>query len=97
MFAPFLCYYLLLIVLPPSQYSLRRNHDSGVLLTSPKLRTKKTLGERSFSSAAPRLWNLFPTTIRSISSLNISKEDLKRFDLIKHLISCVSCYEVIVM
>ena len=33
-------------------------HDPGVLLTQQKVRTKKTLGDRSFSCAAPRLWNL---------------------------------------
>ena len=58
----------LISVLPPSSYNLRRNHDSAVLLTYPKIRTKRTLGDRSFSCAAPRLWNLLPTTIRSISS-----------------------------
>ena len=38
----------LIHVLPPSKYNLRRNHDSGVLFTSPKVRIKKTLGDRSF-------------------------------------------------
>ena len=65
-------------VLPPSRYNLRRNHDPGVLLISP-IRTKKTLGDRSFSCADPRLWNLVPSTIRSVSSLSIFKSRLQTF------------------
>ena len=48
---------------------VRRNDDPATLLAFPAIRTKKTLADRSFSCAAPRLWNLLPTTIRSISSL----------------------------
>ena len=47
-----------LCVLPPSKYDLRRNHDSGILIASPKVRTKITLGDRSLICSAPRLWNL---------------------------------------
>ena len=66
-------------VLPPSRYNLRRNDDCAALLTFPKIRTKKTLADRSFSCAAPRLCNLLPTTIRSTSSLDIFKIRLKTF------------------
>ena len=45
----------LISVLPPSRYNLRRNDDYAALLTFPKIRTKKTLADRSFSCAAPRL------------------------------------------
>ena len=69
----------LISVLPPSRYNLRRNDDYAALLTFPKIRTKKTLAGRSFSCAAPRLWNLLPTTIRSTSSLDIFKIRLKTF------------------
>ena len=70
----------LIHVLPPSKYNLRSNHDPGVLLTPPKVRTNKTMGDRSFSCAAPRLWNLLPSTlIRSISCLSIFKSRLKTF------------------
>jgi len=69
----------LISVLPPSRYNLRRNDDSAVLLTFLTIRTKKTLGDRSFTSAAPRLWNLLPTTIRSISSIDIFKIMPKTF------------------
>ena len=85
----YLCH--LIHVLPPSKYmyNLRRNHDPGVLLTPPKVKTKKTLGDRSFSCTAPRLWNLLPSTIRSISCLNIFKSRLRLFYLIRHLISLI--------
>ena len=84
----------LISVLPPSKYNLRRNDDCAALLTFPKIRTKKTLADRSFSCAAPRPWNLPPTTIRSISSLDIFffKLDLRLYYLIGHLISYYSFY-----
>ena len=84
----------LISVLPPSKYNLRRNDDCAALLTFPKIRTKKTLADRSFSCTAPRLWNLPPTTIRSISSLDIFKNRLKIFLFIItwHLISYYSFY-----
>ena len=69
----------LISVLPPSRYNLRRNDYYAALLTFPKIRTKKTLADRSFSCAAPRFWNLLPTTIRSTSSLDIFKIRLKTF------------------
>ena len=69
----------LISVLPPSRYNLRRNDDYAVLLTFPRIRAKKILADRSFSCAAPRLWNLLPTTIRSTSSLDISNFRLKIF------------------
>jgi len=69
----------LISVLPPSRYNLRHNDDCAALLTFPKIRTKKTLADRLFSCATPRLWNLLPTTIRSISSSDILKIRLKTF------------------
>ena len=41
-------------VLPASHYQLRRNNN-GILLERPRLRTKKTMGDRAFSIAAPFL------------------------------------------
>ena len=37
----------------------------------------KTFGERSFASAAPRLWNVLPEWLRSSSDLEQFKTDLK--------------------
>ena len=83
----------LISVLPPSRYNLRLNDDYAALLTFMKIRTKKTLADRSFSCAAPRLWNLLPNTIRSTSSLHIFKIRLKTFFyLIGHLTTYYSCY-----
>ena len=73
----YLCH--MIYVVPPSKYDLRRNHDPGVLFTSPEVRIKKTTGDRSFSCASPRLWDLLPFDLRSISSLNIFKRRLKNF------------------
>ena len=42
----------LVSVLPDSRYQLRRNNN-GILLERPRLRTKKTLGDRTLSMAAP--------------------------------------------
>ena len=42
----------LVSVLPDSRYQLRRNNN-GILLERPRLRTKKTMGDRALSMAAP--------------------------------------------
>ena len=86
----YLCH--LISVLSPSRNNLRRNNDYAALLTFQRIRTKKTLVDRSFSCAAPRLWNLLPTTIRSTSSLVILKIRLKTFLFNRVLISYYSCY-----
>ena len=49
------------------------------MIVMNKAENVQTLADRSFSCAAPRLWNLLPTTIRSISSLDIFKIRLKTF------------------
>ena len=55
-----------------------------ILLASPKVRTKITLGDRWYSCAAPRLWNLLPSTMQSISSLNLfKKKNLKLSYLVR--------------
>ena len=45
-----------------SHYSLRSN--TGLLLQPLNVITKKTLGDRTFSAAAPRLWNILPEDLR---------------------------------
>jgi len=42
-------------------------------------RTRLRLGERAFSSAAPRLWNTLPTDIKRAATLLIFKKKLKTF------------------
>ena len=51
---------------------------TGNLLATPRVRTKITLRDRSFSYAAPRLWNPLPSTMRSISRLNLFKNRLNK-------------------
>ena len=55
----------LISVLLPSSYNLRRNYN-GTLLCTPKSKSKRTLGDRAFSSAAPALWNSLPFAIRNV-------------------------------
>ena len=67
----------LISVLPPSSYNLRRNYN-GTLLCTPKSKSKRTLGDRAFSSAAPALWNSLPFAIRNVDqSVESFKKKLK--------------------
>ena len=49
---------------------------SGRNRAQPPL-TKKTLGDRAFENAAPKVWNRLPLEIRQCQSLNIFKVLLK--------------------
>ena len=43
-------------------------------------RTKhKTLGDRAFKAAAPRLWNSLPMELRSITDISTFKRNLKTY------------------
>ena len=55
--------------------SLRSNNE--LLLELPRERTKRTLGNRAFCAAAPRLWNSLPSRIRNSRTLNNFKNVLK--------------------
>ena len=68
----------LISVLPPSRYDLRRN-NKGILLSTPKILKKVTMGDRSFMAAAPRLWNSLPVDIRSAKTTSDFKRKLKTF------------------
>ena len=52
----------------PSRYNLRNSYDN-FLLSYPRFKTKLTLGDRAFTCAAPKLWNVLPIEIRSASSI----------------------------
>lgn len=54
--------------------TLRSSNSNSI--TVPKSRTK-TYGDNSFSSAAPRLWNALPNSIKLSSSVNDFKAKLK--------------------
>ena len=47
-------------------------------------RTRLRVGERAFSSAAPRLWNTLPTDIKRAATLLTFKKKLKTFLFSKH-------------
>ena len=61
----------------PSTYGLRSN--SELLLTPPSTKTKKTLGDRAFTAAAPSLWNKLPSEIREEENFERFKSKLKTF------------------
>ena len=65
----------LITVRERSTYSLRSN--IGILLQPPNTVTKKTLGDRAFSAAAPSLWNNLPLDIRNEVNFNKFKSLLK--------------------
>ena len=58
-----------------SRYQLRSYR--GILLMDNTYRTKKTLGDRAFENAAPKVWNRLPLEIRQCQSLKIFKVLLK--------------------
>ena len=62
-----------------SSYNLRHNNN-GVLLRHLPAYSKKTLDDRSFSRAAPKLlWNNLPFEIRCSNSIVSFKSQLKTF------------------
>ena len=61
---------------PQSCYNLRSSCDT-LLLMQPSFKSKVTLGDRSFSCAAPKLWNALPFEVRDSKSLDIFKSRLK--------------------
>ena len=68
----------LLSIKKPTSYNLR-SHSDPCLLERPRLKTLKTLGDRSFPLAAPTLWNALPKVIRIASSTATFKKLLKTF------------------
>ena len=64
-----------LVVVKENRYRLRSSNQ--LLLCMPKGITKKTLGDRAFAVAAPRLWNSLPEELRSKSDINDFKRHLK--------------------
>ena len=60
-----------------SLYNLRST--GKLLLDHPKGKMLTTLGARSFSAAAPKLWNELPVELRQATSLNSFKSRLKTY------------------
>ena len=61
----------------PSNYNLRSNNN--LVLDPPKIKSLATLGDRSFSVAAPKLWSKLPNYIRTSASITIFKSRLKTY------------------
>ena len=68
----------LVSVLPASHYQWRRNNN-GILLVSPRLKTKKTMGDRSFMVAAPALWKSLPLSVRQAKGIDSFKRLVKTY------------------
>lgn len=58
-------------------YNLRSSNQH--LLQVPQINSHKTLGDRSFSIAAPNLWNALPWHIRNAESIDSFKKQLKTY------------------
>ena len=73
------CNYIsnLVNILCPSKYLLRRNNE--ILLEPYNGKTKKTLGDRAFAVAAPRIFNSLPREIRHETRFNTFKTRVKTF------------------
>ena len=57
------------------RYSLRST--DGLILDTPTFKSLRTLGDRSFTMAAPVLWNGLPQEIRNETVFDYFKNDLK--------------------
>ena len=66
----------LLVVQTKSYYSLRRNSQ---LLLKPLSTKSKTFGDRAFSAAIPKVWNILPENIKNCEKLEQFKKSLKTF------------------
>ena len=56
-----------------TRYSLRSTE--GVLSKHPSGRMTKSFGDRSFSVAAPTLWNALPVSLRMIKCISTFKSN----------------------
>ena len=65
-----------LLTFKSSSYNLRSS--DSILLSMPAVRSK-TLGDRAFMVAAPRLWNSLPKDLRAITNVNSFKGHIKTY------------------
>ena len=65
-----------LLTFQSSLYNLRSS--DSILLSMPAARSK-TLGDRAFMVAAPRLWNSPPKELRAITNVNSFKAHIKTY------------------
>ena len=69
----------------PSKYNLR-DSSGKLLLSYPRFKSKGTLGDGSFTCAAPKLRNALPFDIRSTNTVSIFKAKLKTHFSVMHFI-----------
>ena len=77
--------YLQELILPQTSTRSLRSTDS-LLLRVPKTKLS-TMGDRAFSSAAPRLWNRLPAQLRAPQTLDAFKAGLKTY-LFREAFNC---------
>ena len=65
-----------LLTFKSSLYNLRSS--DSILLSMPAARSK-TLGDRAFMVAVPRLWNSLPIELRAITNVNSFKAHIKTY------------------
>ena len=76
-----------------SRYNLRLRSNVGVILHDPTVKFKCTLGDRSFTAAAPKKWNGLPDyTKNSKRMILISLRDSLRRTILKRPIA--TCLEL---
>lgn len=69
-------YAIYLLTFKSSLYNLRSS--GSILLSMPAVRSK-TLGDKAFMVAAPRLWNSLPKELREITNVNSFKAHIKTY------------------
>ena len=65
----------LIDIRPSRHYNLRSN--KGIVLCDASGKFKRTLGNRSFRAAAPKIWNKLSDDIQVSQKLDTSKKKLK--------------------
>ena len=70
-----------------SRYNLRS--FVGVILEDPTAKFKCTLGDRSFTAAAPKIWNGLPDYIRKENDLICLRDSLRRTILKRPIATCL--------
>ena len=70
-----------------SRYNLRS--IVGVILQDPTAKFKCTLGDRSFTAAAPKIWNGLPDYIRKENDLICLRDSLRRTILKRPIATCL--------
>ena len=86
-----------LLTFKSSLYNLRSS--DSILLSMPAAQSK-TLGDRAFMVAAPRLWNSLPKELRAITNVNSLKAHIKTYlfktlywwAILNSLLTCMHIY-----